>query len=111
MLMDHEYPGNVRELENIIEHAFVLCSSGLIQVRHLPSSLREEEASSSPTSRGGLALRDLEAAHIAESLQRHGGNRRAAAQELGIHPSTLFRKMKALGVTPPTKDGRSRGSG
>ena len=40
-LMDHEYPGNVRELENIIEHAFVLCRGALIEMAHLPPQLRQ----------------------------------------------------------------------
>ena len=57
---------------------------------------------------GGLNLKSLEALHITDALRRNHGNRKAAAEELGIHPSTLFRKIKELGVDTPGKDGRSR---
>ena len=56
-----------------------------------------------------MTLRSMETLHIAEALRRHGGNRKAAAQELGIHPSTLFRKIKDLGIELPERNGRSRG--
>ncbi len=46
--------------------------------------------------------------HITEAIRRHGGNRKAAARELGIHPSTLFRKIKSLSIELPENDGRSR---
>lgn len=46
--------------------------------------------------------------HIADAIRRHRGNRTAAAKELGINPSTLFRKIKSLGITLPDEDGRSR---
>jgi len=55
------------------------------------------------------AARDLlDARSIRAALERHGGNRLAAARELGIHKSTLFRKMKQLGIRPPDRDGRTR---
>lgn len=99
VLMRHDYPGNVRELENIIEHAFVLCTNGLIQVSHLPPELTGGESSASDRHRRTMTLRDLEALHIEDAVRRHGGNRNAAAAELGIDPSTLFRKVKSLGLT------------
>jgi DNA-binding NtrC family response regulator len=56
----------------------------------------------------GMTLRGLESLHIADALSRHNGNRKVAAADLGIHPSTLFRKIKDLGIETPEKDGRSR---
>ena len=107
-LMEHNYPGNVRELENIVEHAFVLCPSGTIQLHHLPPELREGREGDPPRATRGLSLESLEAAHIEDALRRNTGNRSAAARELGIHPSTLFRKVKSLAIPLPEKDGRSR---
>jgi DNA-binding NtrC family response regulator len=106
-LMEHDYPGNVRELENIIEQAFVLCRGGMIELNHLPPELR-------PTSgRGGegrqpMSLDVIEKLFITEALQRNGGNRKRTAEELGIDVSTLFRKIKTLSIDLPDKDGRSR---
>jgi PAS domain S-box-containing protein len=101
LLMEHDYPGNVRELENIIEHAFVLCRGGLIEPHHLPASIRGTRGSRPWAASGALTLKDLEALHIADAIRRHGGNRTAAARELGIDPSTLFRKLKALKINLP----------
>ena len=109
ILLEYDYPGNIRELENIIEHAFVLCSGGPLAPRHLPLVLREKARRESTTSNEGeLTLKALERMYIAEAIRRHGGNRKAAAEALGIHASTLFRKIKSLGIELPEKDGRSR---
>ena len=97
LLMQHDYPGNVRELENIIEHAFVLCRGGMIHLEHLPSAL-QEQMQLVPTFAAGRDLKSLEAMHIVDAVRRHRGNRTAAAKELGINPSTLHRKIKALGI-------------
>ena len=110
-LMAHDYPGNVRELENIIEHAFVLCRGGLIEMGHLPAPLQGAGDAETPTRWQGLTLEALEKIHIADALRRHGGNRKAAARELGINPSTLYRKMKSFDITVPDKDGRSKDGG
>ena len=106
VLMEHDYPGNVRELENIIEHAFVLCRGGLIDPHHLPPSLRGGSEIEPPRRRGALTLRALEAIHIADAIRRHAGNRTAAARELGIDPSTLFRKIKSLKIDLSGDDDR-----
>ena len=114
LLLEHDYPGNVRELENTIEHAFVLCRAGLIEARHLPARIRQRAgppAAGEPAPRGAVTLQAMEVALIADALRRHAGNRKAAAQELGIHPSTLFRKVKALGIELPEQDGRARHGG
>ena len=107
VLMKHDYPGNVRELENIIEHAFVLCPAGFIQVQHLPPSLYKAKGPQISTGREGLTLKSLEALHIADALRRHNGNRKEAAKELGINPSTLFRTINSLGIVIPDQNGRS----
>lgn len=93
-LMDHEFPGNIRELENILEHAFVLCRGALIELPHLPPHLRGASPDAQFRPRPGLTLADAEALVIADALRRHAGNRKQAARELGINPSTLFRKLK-----------------
>ncbi len=98
-LMEYDLPGNVRELENIVEHAFVLCRGGLIQMQHLPAGLRTEQGESALAIRGGMTLQAMERIMIADALRRHGGNRAAAARELGINASTLFRKLKSMGMT------------
>jgi PAS domain S-box-containing protein len=108
-LMEHDYPGNVRELANIIERAFVVCQTGQIEREHLSAELRGPTAGASGGPGPGTRLRELEAMHIADAVRRHGGNRTAAARELGIDPSTLFRKVQALRISLPEKDGRSRG--
>ena len=102
-LMDHEYPGNVRELENIIEHAFVLCRGAMIEMAHLPPQLRGAIATASPNI-AGMTLEAMERFLIANALQRHNGNRTAAARQLGINPSTLFRKLKSLGIDAPKSE-------
>ena len=108
ILMKHDYPGNARELENIIEHAFVLCRGGIIETEHLPPELVRELEKRPHLPSDGMTLRALESLHIEDALRRNGGNRKAAAEELGIHPSTLFRKIKDLGIETPEMDGRSR---
>ena len=108
ILLEHDYSGNIRELENIIEHAFILCGSGLLESTHLPPELCDKHAHHAKSVPGGLTVKALEAIHIVDAIHRHDGNRTAAAKELGIHPSTLFRKVKTMGIELPDKDGRSR---
>jgi PAS domain S-box-containing protein len=107
-LMAHDYPGNVRELENIIEHAFALCRSGLIEMRHLPPELCAGSALAGGAFTGAKTLRAMEKLMISEALRRHNGNRRLAARELGIDYSTLYRKIREFKITTPSTDGRSR---
>ncbi len=106
-LMGYDFPGNVRELENIIEHAFVLCRGGLIELSHLPPELQPLGG----VGTGGsefLTLSGMEKHLITLALERNNGSRKKAAKELGIDTSTLFRKIRAYGVQVPSADGRGR---
>jgi len=96
VLMRHEFPGNIRELENIMQHAFVLCRGSTMDLVHLPGEL--PAAAESERSPAPLTLRSLERRAVQEALQHHGGNRTAAAKQLGIDPSTLYRKMHRYGI-------------
>jgi len=95
-LMEHDFPGNVRELENIIEHAFVLCRGGVIELKHLPPPLRGGELGEALRLGKAMTLESMEKLLIKDALRRNEGNHQKAAKELGINPSTLFRKLKAL---------------
>jgi PAS domain S-box-containing protein len=107
-LMDYSYPGNVRELENIIEHAFVLCNGEFIEAQHLPLELRTEASSTIDKFSPTMDLKSMERELIEASLRRYKGNRKQAAMALGINTSTLFRKIKAFNINPPERDGRRR---
>jgi DNA-binding NtrC family response regulator len=106
--MAHDFPGNVRELENVLEHAFVLCEGDRLETGHLPPHFlsRRGRGAAAPAMRD--AARAAEGGLIAEALERHGFDRLATARALGIHKSTLFRKIRALGLALPERDGRSR---
>ena len=113
VLMRHSFAGNVRELENIIEHAFVLCRGNTIGLEHLPAELRQRQPE--PTGRAphvlagevpaipapldaAQPLSQLERQAIIAALRKHNGRKSQAAKELGIHRTTLWRKMKRHGV-------------
>ena len=103
LLMAHDWPGNVRELENIIERAFILCGNGRIGIEHLPESLTGADLSCSLPEGNGLrgARAALDTQAIRRALEHCHGNRLDAAKELGVHKTTLFRKIKALGLAFP----------
>ena len=104
LLMTHDYPGNIRELENIIEHAFVMCRSGTIRKRHLPPQLLPTPL---PSGDAPTSLPEAERAFLLSVLERNRWNRAATARELAIHKTTLWRKMKRLEIVPPPKGSRS----
>ena len=99
-LMSHDYPGNVRELENLVERAFILCRSGRIEREHLPEPICAQF-----TSDGGIgnvdSFKQMEASFLMSALRQHSWNRTETAKALGIHKTTLFRKIKGLGLKPP----------
>ncbi len=106
LLMFYDYPGNIRELENIVEHALILCPEGDIGVHCLPETLQNLPLKSLPP---GIhnALKLTESQIIQAALKRNDFNRLATARELGMHKSTFFRKVRQLGIQLPKKDGRS----
>jgi len=102
-LLDYEFPGNVRELENVIEHAFVVCGGSIIRLEDLPPHIRGEQLEMHEAPAWGPAarnrsLRQAEAEAVRLALDRHQGSRTLAAQDLGISRSTLWRKMKRNGI-------------
>ncbi|HOF40034.1 MAG TPA: sigma 54-interacting transcriptional regulator [Candidatus Hydrogenedentes bacterium] len=106
-LMEYDFPGNVRELENIIEQAFVLCRGGLIEGKHMPPELRSATGVERDEPRA-MSLDAMERFLIREALARHSGNRKKAAAELGVDVSTLYRKIRTLGIAVPERDGRGQ---
>ena len=94
VLMNHSYPGNIRELENSIEHAFILCKGSQLHLKHLPSYLREQQVPAIKK----RSIREIEEDHILQTLQNYGGNVTKAAQELGVHRTTLWRKLKRISI-------------
>ncbi len=99
-LLAYDYPGNIRELENIIEHCFVLCESEIIEAKHLPASIRPSSKLDKTQAGKPATIKQMEILLMTQALRRNKGNKTAAAKELGINTSTLFRKMKTLNVKP-----------
>ncbi len=97
VLMAYNFPGNIRELENFIERAFVLCNDGEIEMKHLPCGYLQ--LITIPVERKDLktAMREMEKNLIEKALKRNK-TKLEAADELGLHKSSLFRKMKELGI-------------
>lgn len=97
ILLKYDFPGNVRELENIIEHAFILRKEGLIKPDDLPAEVVKRSDIRSTPAKTSM-LRRSEAETIRRALERHGGNRIQTARELGIDRTTLWRKMRRYGL-------------
>ena len=98
-LMMYDWPGNIRELENAIEHAFVLCAEGLIGLHHLPERL--QPFSNPHHVPEGMTLKDVEKLTIFQALKRNQGKKVATAKELGIDKNTLRRKILRYGIQSP----------
>jgi len=94
LLMKHNFPGNIRELEHIIEHTFILCKGTVILSEHLP----EQFISSHPVQYQKKSLKDMEKHVIYEALRKNNWNKKETAQELGIDKTTLWRKVKLFGL-------------
>ncbi len=106
ILMNHHFPGNIRELENIIEHASVLCTTGRITPDRLPPSLVQATVSRAFPTRERLKTAEKEL--LMDALRQNNFNRTAAAKMLGMHKSTFFRRINRLNITLPARDGRNR---
>jgi len=111
LLLEYRYPGNIRELENIVEHSFILCNGSIVEVEHLPKRIRESIdnkkevqiehnrnylISKSTDYVDKIAMAEKEV--ILTVLKKNNGNKRATAKELNIDSSTLWRKMKKLNI-------------
>jgi PAS domain S-box-containing protein len=94
-LRKYHFPGNVRELENAIEHAFVMCHGRQLRLEHLPSHIVSQNGNSNGITPDRQSERDV----IVDALRRHQGNRTLVAEELGVHRATLWRKIKSYGIS------------
>jgi len=93
LLMDYDFPGNIRELENTIEHACILCNGPEIQVEHLPLRIKKVVPQE-----GRRSIGESEADVIRKALTLHSNNREETARYLGMSRSTLWRKIKKYGI-------------
>lgn len=93
-MTSYDWPGNIRELQHAVEHAFVLCRDAVIDVGHLPPELQE---ALEVTDSDGVEFDD-EAARIVAALERSGWNKSRAARLLDMSRRTIYRKMEELGI-------------
>ena len=104
VLLNYHYPGNVRELENILEHALIICQEDVIEPRHLPDFLQAglEESREAHWLNAGGELKEVNDIRnrLLDALKKHNWHRQKAARELGIDRTTLWRKMKKYNLTP-----------
>jgi DNA-binding NtrC family response regulator len=107
LLAGHEWPGNIRELANMIERATILAGNSPILPEHLPTQLpirsKSHQSAGSPLGgphfqipEGNPTLRDIEMKYIQTILEKHNGNKPAASRELGISLKTLYNKINQL---------------
>ena len=93
----HPWPGNVRELANVVEHATILCDHPPILPEHLPRHFvhkpNRRDAKVLSIATNPLSLKEMESLAVQEAIQRHLGNKPAAAEELGISLKTLYNKL------------------
>lgn len=101
ILMQHDFPGNVRELENIFEYAFILCRGERISIQHLPDYLQPPAPPES--FQPGLTLREIQKQAVLMALERNSWKRVKTARELGIDKGTLRRIIKKNNLVPPKK--------
>lgn len=102
LLLNYDYPGNVRELENILEHALIICQEKQIEPHHLPihiqDRIRTGQTENLRSPRAISPKHEMEAMQIIQVLKLHQGNRTKSARELGIDRTTLWRKMKRFDI-------------
>lgn len=104
ILFEYAYPGNVRELENILEYATIVCKGFLIEPRHLPAYLLKKKLPApSPRDRkvpAKVNLEEMERQELLDALKTHRWNRQATARALGISRTTLWRRLQRLQAHP-----------
>ena len=93
LLEDHDYPGNIRELKNILQRAVSLSTDGHIKVEHIKFDV-PPAAGKPAANKQGQSIKQMEAERISELLVQHQGHRRIVADELGISERTLYRKLE-----------------
>jgi DNA-binding NtrC family response regulator len=106
VLLEHAWPGNVREMANVMEHAYILSGAQRITPEHLPHHLRSlpgkpptlslAAATAASVPAGARTLREIEMEHVLRVLEKHSGNKPAAAAELGISLKTMYNKLNQL---------------
>ncbi|MFH1278409.1 MAG: sigma-54 dependent transcriptional regulator [Candidatus Eisenbacteria bacterium] len=115
LLTHHRWPGNVRQLENSLERAVLVCTGRVIGPEHLPDLVEERKvAVASPSGAeevvtSGMTLREAETALLIQALEESDGNRTAAAEKLGITTRTLRNKLHRLGMMDYMKPGDENG--
>ncbi len=102
MLRAYSWPGNVRELQNAIEHALVLCDGLVLQRKCLPREVQMPDSAGSTGAAAlpsaGSGLKEIEKQAVLEALRKSGGNKKRAAELLGIHRPTIYAKMRRFGI-------------
>lgn len=97
-LRSYEWPGNVRELKNVVATAAAFCEGAVLEPRHLMLFKRRPDPTLEDLPLGGRTLQRLEEAAIKQTLEQFGGNKTKTAAALGIATSTLYEKLKKLGL-------------
>lgn len=101
VLAEHDFPGNARELKNILERAVIYAASQEVDVEHLPKHLAVAKA---PKTARMMSLEDLERQYIAEVLDATRGKKTLAAKILGISRKTLLEKRRRYGLDTPAEE-------
>ncbi len=104
VLLEHDWPGNVRELANVMEHAYIIAGGQKLTPEHLPHHIRSHADPTTlsftpaplPAVPSPRTLREIEMEHVLRVLEKHSGNKPAAAAELGISLKTLYNKLNQL---------------
>jgi DNA-binding NtrC family response regulator len=100
ILMRHDWPGNIRQMMNVVQSMVVIAEGDKIEPRHLPAEVRDAGGGevSQLSDTGGMSLDQIEKKAIRDALRVTAGNREQAAQMLGIGERTLYRKLKEYGL-------------
>ncbi|HEY8539935.1 MAG TPA: sigma 54-interacting transcriptional regulator, partial [Steroidobacteraceae bacterium] len=106
-LLAYHWPGNIRQLRNVIRTALAICDGGVVRLSDLPSEVREPRAETAETRRNPNESEALDArGELLKCIRECDGNMSRAAERLGISRNTLYRRCKALGIVPPRQETR-----
>ncbi len=101
VLMNYDFPGNIRELENIIEYSFILCHGKTIHINHLPEQLTSKFRKVSQQITAGMTLAEIQKRAVEQALIRNNWKKMATARELNVDKGTLRRMIQRLGIEEP----------